>query len=99
MKRTMSEKPRQTSWLSAIAEAAGEQGVAVPSFTGHGRGGARSVKPEDGRFVTFKRRLVPPAQATVDGVEWTLWLEEESLPKPIASFREPQEPKQENVKG
>ena len=97
MKKTMTEKARQKAWLSAIAEAATEQGIFLPPFTGHGMGSARSVKTGDGRFITFKRRLVPAAQAEVDGVEWTLWLEHEDRPKPIAAFREPLEPKQENV--
>ena len=89
--------PRQQSWLRALAEAAKEQGVPLPSFTGHGMGSARSVKVGDGRFITFKRRLVPAAQAEVDGVEWTLWREQDDLPVPVAAFREPMEPKPESV--
>ena len=95
----MTERPQQRAWLSAIAEAAKEQGILLPPFTGHGMGSARSVKTRDGRFITFKRRLVPTAQAEIDGVEWTLWLEKEDLPRPIAAFREPLEPKQETVAG
>src|SRR5262245_29423751 len=96
MKKT-TEKPRQRAWLSAIAEAAKEQGIPLPPFTGHGMGSARSAKVADGRFITFKRRLVPAAQAVGDGVEWTLWLEQDDLPTPIAAFRESLEPKPENV--
>jgi hypothetical protein len=91
------ENPRQQSWLSTIAEAAKEQGFSLPSFTGHGMGSARSVKLADGRFITFKRRLVPEAQAEVDGIEWTLWREQDNLPMPVAAFREPVQPRQENV--
>lgn len=61
-------------------------------------GGARAESAADGRFITFKRRLVPAAQAEVDGVEWTLWNEQDDLPVPIAAFREPAEPNSENVK-
>jgi hypothetical protein len=95
--RKMTENPRQQSWLRAIAAAAKAEGVSLPSFTGHAMGGARSVSVEGGRFITFKRRLVPAAQAEVDGIEWTLWLEQDDLPTPIAAFREPAEPKPENV--
>jgi hypothetical protein len=95
--KTMTENPRQKGWSSAIAEVAGEQGIPLPSFQGHGMGSARSVKVADGRFITFKRRFVPAAQAEVDGVEWTLWLEHDDLPTPIAAFREPLEPRRENV--
>jgi hypothetical protein len=51
----------------------------------------------NGRFVTFKRRLVQEAQADVDGVEWTLWHEPAGRPQPVAAFREPQHPQGENV--
>jgi hypothetical protein len=94
---TMTNNPRQRSWLRAIAEAAQEQGVTLPRFTAHGMGSARSVTVEDGRFVTFKRRLVPPSKAEIDGVEWTLWREQDDVPVPIAAFREPADPKSENV--
>jgi hypothetical protein len=97
MKKMTTEHPRQQSWLKAIAQAAKEQGVSLPSFTGHAMGSARSVSVADGRFITFKRRLVPTARAEVDGVEWTLWREQDDLPVPVAAFREPLEPKQENV--
>ena len=92
----MTENPQQQSWLRAIAHAAKEQGVSLPSFTKHGMGSARSVSC-DGRFITFKRRLVPSTQAEVDGVEWTLWTAQDQLPVPVAAFREPLEPKPENV--
>ena len=41
--------------------------------------------------------LAPVAQAEIDGVEWTLWRKQDDLPVPLAAFREPQQPKQENV--
>src|SRR5271157_345717 len=97
MMRMMTEKHRHRSWLRAVAEAAKERGVPLPSFTGHAMGGARSLSAKDGRFITFKRRLVPAAQAEVDGVEWTLWREQDDLPVPVAAFRESLEPKRENV--
>ena len=93
----MTEKPRPKAWLSAIAEAAQDQGVSLPRFLGHGMGSARSEPLRDGRFITFKRRLVQPAQADIDGVEWTFWIEQNDRPTPIAAFREPQAPKPENV--
>ena len=97
MKRMTTEKHRHRSWLRAVAEAAKEQGIPLPSFTGHAMGGARSLSARDGRFITFKRRLVPAAQAEFDGVEWTLWLEQDDLPVPVAAFRESLEPKRENI--
>ena len=60
-------------------------------------GTARSATVADGRFLTFKRRLVPADQAESDGIEWTLWLEEGEKPAPIAAFRQPLWPKQEEV--
>jgi hypothetical protein len=56
-----------------------------------------SEKVEGSRLVTFRRRLVPERQAEVDGVEWTLWDEQGDLPLPVAAFRVPQEPNEENV--
>lgn len=88
----------QQSWLRAIAEAAKEQRVSLPAFTGHGMGSACSLSNAGRRFITFKRRLVPAAQTAVDGIEWALWLEQEGLPVRVAAFREPQEPNRENVK-
>ena len=93
----MTDPLQQQSWLRALAEAAKEQGVSLPSFTGHAMGSARSVSSADGRFITFKRRLVSAAQAEVDGVEWTLWREQDDVPVPVAAFREPLQPRRENV--
>jgi len=93
----MTEKPRQESWLSAITEAARQHGYALPLFTVQGMGSARSLSAAGGRFITFKRRLVRAAEAEIDGVEWTLWIELNDLPMPVAAFREPLVPKQENV--
>lgn len=95
----MSERPRRPSWLRAVAEAARGEGVSLPPFTGHAMGGARSASVAGGRFVTFRRRLVPAAQADRDGVEWTLWLERDDQPTPVATFREPQEPTREAIAG
>ena len=50
MKRMTTEKHRHRSWLRAVAEAAKEQGIPLPSFTGHAMGGARSLSAE-GRTV------------------------------------------------
>lgn len=87
----------QESWLKAIADAAREQHLALPPFTAGGMGTARSSTVGDGRFVTFKRRLVPADQAENDGVEWTLWFEKDETPVPIAAFRQPLWPKMEEV--
>jgi hypothetical protein len=95
--KKMTSNSRQQSWLSAIAEAAKEQAVALPSFTGHAMGSARTASIANGRFVTFKRRLLPAAQAEVDGIEWALWLDQNDLPVPVAAFREPLEAKRESV--
>src|SRR5438445_5097680 len=95
--KTMTDQLRQSTWLSALAEAAKVQGVELPSFDGYGMGALRSATTADGRFVTLKRRFVPADQAEVDGVEWALWCEEDAIPVPVVAFREPLRPKQENV--
>ena len=93
----MTETFKQPSWLRAIREAAEEQGIPLPAFTANGMGTARSTNTSEGRFVTFKRRLVPTAQADLAGVEWTLWHEAGGLPQPVAAFREPRQPQPERV--
>lgn len=85
-------------WLQALAAAAAQQqGIALPAFAAQGMGSARSTSVAGGRHVTFKRRLVPPEQAAVDGIEWTLWLEHDDIPTPVAAFREPVEPQSEDI--
>jgi hypothetical protein len=93
----MTENLREQSWLRAIAEAAKVRGVSLPSFTGHAMGGARTARLEGGKFITFKRRMVPADRAEVEGVEWTLWCEQDDLPVAVAAFREALEPKPEDV--
>jgi len=95
--KTRPDRSRQSTWLGALAEAAKAQGIELPSFNGYGMGALRSTSTSWGRYVTLKRRFVPADQAEVDGVEWTLWREQDGLPVPVAAFREPVQPKQENV--
>lgn len=33
----------------------------------------------------------------MDGIEWTLWLEQDDIPTPVAAFREPVEPQPEDI--
>ena len=96
--KKMTENPRQKGWLSAIAEAANERGIALPLFSGLGMGSARSEDVAGGRFITFKRRFVPADRAEIDGVEWTLWQEQDDLPTPIAAFRDSAGPKPDSIK-
>ena len=96
MKR-MHKAVTQESWLKAIADAAREQHLALPPFTGGAMGTARSATVADGRFVIFRTRLVAANQAQSDGVEWTLWIEKDETPVPIAAFRQPLWPKREEV--
>jgi hypothetical protein len=91
------DRSRRLTWLSAIAEAAKLEQIVLPSFDGYGMGALRSAATPAGRFVTLKRRLVPADQAALDGVEWALWYQQDRLPVPVAAFREPLEPKRENV--
>jgi len=77
--------------------AATELGITLPRFTGHAMGTARTEPDADGRFVTFKRRLVSEAVAANDGIEWTLWQERVDRPVLIAAFREPLIPQPEEV--
>lgn len=93
----MSNNIRRQTWLSAVTEAAKVQALDFPSFIVNGMGGARTAPRAEGRFITFKRRLVPITQAEIDGVEWALWREQDGLPMRVAAFRESLEPKPENV--
>jgi hypothetical protein len=93
----MIETSRQLTWLSAIANAAKLQRIELPSFDAYGMGALRSTTTASSRFVTLKRRIVSADQAEVDGVEWALWRVQDDLPVPVAAFREPLQPKQENV--
>ena len=93
----MNSNMRQLSWLRAIAEAAKAQSLDLPLFTASAMGIARTAPDADGRFATFKRRLVPIEQAEFDGVEWALWRELDDLPTRIAAFREPLDPKPESI--
>lgn len=93
----MGKTVEQKSWLSAIADASKECGLALPSFTAKGMGTARTANVAGGRFATFKRRLVSAEAAENDGVEWTLWLEEHDIPAPIAAFRQPIKPRPDDV--
>lgn len=93
----MTNTPHHPSWLKALAAAAAERGVPLPAFTAQGMGVVRSASVADGRFVTFKRRLVPEPEADTDGVEWTLWRESGGSFEPVAAFRESQHPRPESV--
>jgi Zn-dependent peptidase ImmA (M78 family) len=95
-KKTMTEK-RQSSWLSAIAEAAKEQRVQLPPFTGHEMGRVRTESTASGRFVTIKRRFVSATEAENDGVELTLWRTQDDLPLPVITFREPLHPNEKQI--
>jgi hypothetical protein len=96
MKKTMTEK-RQPSWLRSITEAAKEQGVPLPPFTGHEMGHVRTESTASGRFVTIKRRFVSATEAANDGVEVTLWRTQDDRPLPVVTFREPLRPDQERI--
>src|SRR5262245_31260984 len=93
----MTEAVKQLRWLTAIAEAAKEQGIPLPAFSAKGMGNAQTTRGEDGRFATFKRRLVPAEKAAIDGIEWTLWSEEADMPVPVAAFRVAAQPSVERV--
>src|SRR5258708_1869330 len=88
----MTSSQRKPSWLRAIKDAATQQQIPLPSFTEAGMGSAICRDTKIGRFVSFKRRLVSPNAAMKDGVEWTLWQEEDDSPCPVAAFREPLTP-------
>ncbi len=60
-------------------------------------GTARTARLSNGRFATFKRRLVSAAQAEVDGVEWALWLEKDDEPELVVAFRAPLVPRHDDV--
>ncbi len=63
----------------------------------HAMGTARTAPVANGRFATFKRRLVSAAQAEIDGIEWALWVEGNNDPEPVASFRAPLVPGADDV--
>lgn len=93
----MTEHQKSRTWLQAVAEAAREQNIVLPPLSGQAMGTARMSDATGGRVVTFKRRLVPESQAAVDGVEWTLWLDQDDVPGLIAAFRKPAVPTPEDV--
>ncbi|MEX0703084.1 MAG: hypothetical protein WD069_13395 [Planctomycetales bacterium] len=84
--------------MNAVAEAAREQNIPLPPFTGQAMGTARISAPSGARVVTFKRRLVTESQAKIDGVEWTLWMDHDEVPSLIAAFRKPAVPKPDDVR-
>ena len=96
-KKTMTEKPKQLSWLTAIDSAAKLQAIKLPVFTRQGMGVARSATLPNCRFVTLKRRLVPASEAIDDGMEWTLWRMEGEHSIPEITFRQPLQPEQDAV--
>jgi len=75
------------SWLLAIVEAAAKHCVALPSFSTQGMGVARSNTTSNGRFVTFKRRLISAERSRIDGIEWSLWQMHDGLPEIVETFR------------
>lgn len=92
----MTEKGK-TSWRASIVEAAKEQGIPLPPFTGGEMGGARTERTATGRFGTIKRRFVSEADAADDGIEFTLWRTLDDVPLPVVGFRAPLRPNQEQV--
>lgn len=95
--KKMIDKTGEKSWLKALADTARAEGVPLPGFTGHAMGCARTVG--EGRFATFKRRLVTEDLAETEGVEFTLWLEKEDRPIAVSAFREPSKPTEETLAG
>jgi hypothetical protein len=93
----MNKSTGQRSRLRAIENVATAQNVSFPRFVGHAMGTARTEPGANGRFITFKRRLVPDAQAQIDGIEWALWEEKNAEPEPIASFRAPLTPNRDDL--
>ncbi len=93
----MASTQQKPSWLKAIKDAANLQHIPLPLFKDAGMGSALCRAASGGRFVSFKRRLVSAKDANNDGVEWTLWLEEDDLPRMIAGFREPLTPAADRV--
>jgi hypothetical protein len=97
MKKTMTEKTKQLTWLTAIDNAAKQQSIELPAFTRHGMGVARSATLPNSRFVTLKRRLIPTNEATDDGMEWTLWRTQGEHAIPEITFRQPLHPERDSV--
>jgi Zn-dependent peptidase ImmA (M78 family) len=93
----MTSSQQNPSWLRAIKDAANQQNIPLPPFTDAGMGSALCRGTSGERFISFKRRLVSVTDAVNAGVEWTLWLEENDQPTPIATFREPLTPDPDRV--
>ncbi len=93
----MNKSTGQHSWLRAIENVAAAQNISFPRFVGHAMGTARTEPVANGRFVTFKRRLVSDTQAEIDGVEWALWEEKNAEPEPVVSFRAPLPPNRDDL--
>src|SRR5438552_12450514 len=93
----MGSGEQKPSWLRSINDAARLQQVPLPPFTQAGMGSALLRGANGGRFVSFKRRLVSASDAVNNGVEWTLWLEDDDSPSTVAAFREPLVPTPDRV--
>jgi len=91
------EKPKHQSWLTALAEAARQRGIALPTFAKEGMGIARSETMPNGRYATLKRRLVRADDTSPDAMEWTLWESNSGFPHPAVSFRQPLVPEPEAI--
>jgi hypothetical protein len=96
MKTMTPDSIEYPTWLTALSQAANLQRIERSAFDSFGMGALRSAKVQD-RFVTLKRRAVSAEQAAIDGVSWTLWVEENAKPVPVASFREALVPTAESV--
>jgi len=92
----MNDGRQKQTWLSALAEAAKEQGFELPTYDVYGMGSLRSVTTLGNRFVTLKR-LLRRGKSEFDGVEWALWQQLDEQPLLVACFRDALEPKHESV--
>jgi hypothetical protein len=94
----MNNQNQNLSWLTAIHNAATEEALQLPPFVDRGMGSAICRSASGNRFVSVKRRLLPVQRAATEGVEWTLWREEQEVPEPVVVFREPLHPTSEQVR-
>jgi len=94
----MLKTPPQQSWLEAIEEAAKVQHLPLPPFTGRAIGERPHPKAlrTDGSSRS-SAAFVSQEQAQTDGIEWSLWYEQDEMPMRVAAFREPLKPTTERV--
>jgi hypothetical protein len=93
----MNDRQQSLSWTEAFQQAAAERNIQLPPCTSPRMGNPIWRNQGGDRFVSMKRRFVSANEAATNGIEWTLWTEEDDRPLPVAAFRESVNPRPDRV--